>query len=150
MLTMLAVRFASTTRRQTICEHSQAPRRLVSTSRVHWSSVSSRNGTIVSMPALLTRMSIGPERVPGGGDRLLHLIAPADVAGHRDGAAPLRLHDLGDRRRRRAVEVVDGDVGAFLGEHFRDAAPDATARARDERHFASEFQGALPRSLTLR
>ena len=29
-------------------------------SRVHCSSVSSRNGTIVSMPALLTRMSIGP------------------------------------------------------------------------------------------
>ena len=45
--------------------------------------------------------------------------------------------------RRRAVEVVDGDVGAFLGEHFRDAAPDATARARDERHFACEFQSAL-------
>ncbi len=50
------------------------------------------------------------------------------------------------RRGRRAVEVVDGDVGAFLGEHFRDAPADATARARDERHFACEFQGALPRS----
>ena len=57
---MLPWRFRRPARRQNTCEHSHAPRRLVSISRVHCSSVRSRNGTIVSIPALLTRISIGP------------------------------------------------------------------------------------------
>src|SRR5262245_57089275 len=60
MLTIAPWRPSASARRQNTCEQSHAPRRLTSVSRVHWSSVSSRNGTIVSMPALFTRMSIGP------------------------------------------------------------------------------------------
>ncbi len=57
---MLPLRLSPIARRQKTCEQSHGPRRFTSTSRVHCSSVSSRNGTMVSMPALFTRMSRPP------------------------------------------------------------------------------------------
>ena len=88
-MTMLPLRPSAIARRQKTCEQSHSPRRLTSVRRVHWSSVRSRKGTMVSMPALLTRMSMGPEFVPHLVDHGLHLGAVGDVGLHRDGARPV-------------------------------------------------------------
>ena len=113
MLTMLPLRPSASARRQNTCEQSHAPRRLTSTRRVHCSSVSSRNGTIVSMPALLTRMSIGPSSFQTLSIIGFDVRTLGDVALDRDRPAARgaeRLHDLFGLR---GCDVVHRDVGAL-------------------------------------
>src|SRR5947208_1637285 len=55
----------------------------------------------------------------------------------------LRVSDLLGLRHVR--DVVHRDVGAFVGEYLRDAAPDPARGAGDQRAFAFQLQDHAPR-----
>jgi hypothetical protein len=97
------------------------------------------------MPALLIRMSIGPELAPDAVDHRLDVGSHRDVAldGHR--AAAFRSHVVGDRAGLRAdADVVDRHVGAFVREDFRDPPADPAARTRHERDLVLQSHEVPP------
>ena len=136
-VTMLPGRRSGIARRQYTCEQSHAARKLTSTSRVHWSSLSSRNGTMVSIPALFTRMSMGP--------RSFHVRSIIGSTSAR--LATSACTDIARRPARRipsatcfgvvhVADVVHGDVRAFISQDLRNATANAAAGACHQRNFA--------------
>src|SRR5258707_272118 len=146
MFTILPLRLAASACWQKTCEHSHSPRRLTSVSRVHCSSVSSRNGTIVSMPALFTRMSSGPSSC-----QALSIMASTStrLATSLDGdrAAPADANRLRRLLRLLGVcDIVHRDVGAFFRQSFGYPTADSAARARNQRDLSLKFH-CLPFAL---
>ena len=101
---------------------------------------------MVSMPALLTRMSIGPSlrqtfsnmgstwsRFDTSADDHRAPAFAADVVGDCLGAAGI-------------VDVIDDDIRAFVRKHLGDAAADAAAGAGHQRNFSCEPQRASKRN----
>ena len=95
--------------------------------------------------ALLTQMSMPPNRSTVFGDRLGDLRLVADVAQHRQRLAAGRLDLLGrrvDRARQFRMRLGglgrDRDIGAVARRAQRDGQADAARAARDEQRLALE------------
>ena len=127
MFTMLAFRpsFFSAPAGNTWRTQLQLPRRFTSVSRVHCSSVRSRNGTIVRSGVADEDVD-RTELVPDAIDHRLDLCAHGYVRFHRHGPPPSRSHPLCDFLCLPGVlHVVDRHVRAFFGEYLRDTPADA-------------------------
>ena len=110
-------------------------RRLISSWRVMLASDSSSSGVIGMIPALLTRMSIGPEAA-------LDVVEEGGEAGEvgdverqaDDGVAELG----GGALRGLAVDVADRDADALGDQRLRDRPPDAPGAAGDDGGLAAQ------------
>src|SRR6266404_4427258 len=143
MFTMLPLRPSATTRRQYTCEHNHSPRRFTSTSRVHCSSVRSRNGTIVSIPALFTSTSRGPSSF-----HTLSIMASTsarrDTSPFADRATPFFANPLRDSLGLFwFLDIIHRHVRAFFREHFHNPASNPTVCASNQRNFSFKLHGHL-------
>src|SRR5206468_12987689 len=78
------------------------------------------------------------ELTPGGIDHWLDLAPIRDVADHSDRVPPLRAHGRYDFIDASGIELVDGDVGSFVGKDLGNAATDASPGAGHEGLFSLE------------
>ena len=110
--------------------------------------ISSQSASVISssfcgraMPALFTRMSIGPSAARTSPARPLHVGSDRDIRRDRDRPAAQRADPFAHRVRiRGARPVVHRDIGARFSERDCDGSSDAAAGAGHESDASGEFR----------
>ena len=103
------------------------PVRLTSSTRFHESRVTSRNGSNQVMPALVTRISIGPSS-----RRTASMAASTDERSATSQRRAMALPPIfsASRFRRVSVDVEHGDTVTPSGQMFADRSPHAATHRR--------------------
>ena len=141
-------------RRATAWPTKKAVSMLVRISSDHFSIGKSSSGVRNCMPALFTRMPIGPDLRLHGLDAGRDRRGVGGVEGRHVDRDPLARQDRGRLGQPRLVPPVQHDAGPGAAEGAGDAEADALGGARDERDAAREVEegrhcGERPESWTI-
>ena len=133
----------------TACVHRNADFRLTAMVRSKSSSVRSSTPRTIAMPALLTRISIGPSARGDLPDHFGNGRGLRDIGRDRDGATAVRLMFRDDSLRFPCpFAIIDRDRGAGLGQSQCDRRTNAARRPRHQRDMRAQILSVCHRNLT--